>query len=475
MSEFESAPEAPRFENGAWVLSRYSDVSTALRDKRLSAASARTQGDAGIFDEAAHAQFRELARAELSSARVREWQILMDPLAQRVLLGLERDRPVDLVREFAEPWGLAVALTVTGADAGSAERLNRLAHEVFLAAAEPYDAVLAANAARATAELARELGRALDVQTFVALSQTLPCFLANAWLTLLQHPRETQQLRAQPDRLSEAMEELLRYATPSRAQFRRALEAVNINGATIAKGQRVILMLAAANRDPAEFPEPDRFDPRRGASSHLAFGAGAHACVGAALIRMAAASATRAFLDRFAGAELYGPIQWRGGFAIRFPAALPVRRQSIRRQYDMIRSARAHWQGDLKSGSGTISTASGILTATPYSFSSRFERGTGTNPEELLAAAHAGCFTMALSAQLAQAGLKAESLETSCTIELDKQDGGFAITESHLQLRAKVPGATQEAFDQAVNAAKTGCPVSKLYNTNITLDALLET
>ena len=140
----------------------------------------------------------------------------------------------------------------------------------------------------------------------------------------------------------------------------------------------------------------------------------------------------------------------------------------------MKRSAQAKWQGDLKSGSGTISTASGILASTPYSFSSRFEEGTGTNPEELLAAAHAGCFTMALSLQLAQAGFKAESLETSCTITLDKKDGGFAITESHLQLRAKVPGATQEAFDQAVNNAKVGCPVSKLYNTNITLDAQLE-
>jgi osmotically inducible protein OsmC len=189
---------------------------------------------------------------------------------------------------------------------------------------------------------------------------------------------------------------------------------------------------------------------------------------------MAATSATSAFLDCFAGAELCEPIQWRGGFAIRSPAALQVRRQLIRRQYDMKRSAQAKWQGDLKSGSGTISTASGVLAGTPYSFSSRFEQGTGTNPEELLAAAHAGCFTMALSLQLAQAGLKAESLETSCTIELDKKDGAFAITESHLQLRAKVPGATREAFDQAVNAAKVGCPVSKLYNTNITLDAQLE-
>lgn len=140
----------------------------------------------------------------------------------------------------------------------------------------------------------------------------------------------------------------------------------------------------------------------------------------------------------------------------------------------MQRSAQAHWQGDLKSGNGTISTTSGTLKQTPYSFHSRFEQGAGTNPEELLAAAHAGCFTMALSNQLAQAGIKSESLVTTCVITLDKTDGGFGITESHLDLTAKVPGASKEAFDKAVEAAKTGCPVSKLFNTKITLTSKLE-
>src|ERR1700694_6182184 len=107
----------------------------------------------------------------------------------------------------------------------------------------------------------------------------------------------------------------------------------------------------------------------------------------------------------------------------------------------MKRTAQAKWQGDLKTGSVTISTASGTLASTPYSFHSRFEQGAGTNPEELLAAAHAGCFTMALSSQLAQAGLKTDSLETACTVTLEQKDGGFAITESHLELKAKVPAA----------------------------------
>jgi len=139
----------------------------------------------------------------------------------------------------------------------------------------------------------------------------------------------------------------------------------------------------------------------------------------------------------------------------------------------MKRTAEAHWQGDLKLGTGQISMASGVLSDTPYGFQSRFENGKGTNPEELLAAAHAGCFTMALSAQLAGAGLKADSLDTVCTISLEQKDGGWAITESHLELKAKIPGATQEAFDKATQAAKSGCPVSKLYNTHITLNATL--
>jgi len=140
----------------------------------------------------------------------------------------------------------------------------------------------------------------------------------------------------------------------------------------------------------------------------------------------------------------------------------------------MKRSAQAHWSGDLKSGAGALSTASATLSNTAYSFHSRFEQGKGTNPEELLAAAHAGCFTMAVSAQLASVGLKAESLDTTCTIALEQKDGSFAITESHLELKAKIPGATQEAFDKAVQAAKAGCPVSKLFNANITLTAQLE-
>ena len=141
----------------------------------------------------------------------------------------------------------------------------------------------------------------------------------------------------------------------------------------------------------------------------------------------------------------------------------------------MKRSASAMWNGDLKTGKGTISTDSGVLSNTQYSFSTRFENGAGTNPEELIGAAHAGCFSMALSAQLGEAKMVAESIRTTATVTLDKVEGGFAITAVHLDLTAKIPGASKEAFEAAANRAKTGCPLSKVLNAKITLDAKLET
>jgi lipoyl-dependent peroxiredoxin len=140
----------------------------------------------------------------------------------------------------------------------------------------------------------------------------------------------------------------------------------------------------------------------------------------------------------------------------------------------MKRMASAQWQGDLKTGRGTLSTDSGVLRDSPYSFTTRFESGQGTNPEELIAAAHAGCFTMALSAELGKANLSPAMLRTICTVTLENVGGAWSITESHLELTAKVPGASQEAFQKAAQAAEAGCPVSKLFKARITLDAKLE-
>lgn len=139
----------------------------------------------------------------------------------------------------------------------------------------------------------------------------------------------------------------------------------------------------------------------------------------------------------------------------------------------MQRKGSAQWSGGLKDGKGTVSTASGVLANTQYSFSTRFENGIGTNPEELIAAAHAACFSMALSAQLGNAGLTAESIDTMATITLDKTDSGFAITSSHLDVTVKIPGADKTKFEEAAKAAETGCPVSRVMNAKITMEAKL--
>ncbi len=134
----------------------------------------------------------------------------------------------------------------------------------------------------------------------------------------------------------------------------------------------------------------------------------------------------------------------------------------------------AGWQGGIKDGRGAISTKSGALKEYPYGFASRFEGKPGTNPEELIGAAHAGCFTMALSLILGEAGLTAERMETTADVTLDKVPDGFAITSVHLTLKAKIPGATTEKFQELAGKAKAGCPVSKLLNAEITLEATLE-
>ncbi|ARP90259.1 OsmC family peroxiredoxin [Bordetella genomosp. 9] len=139
----------------------------------------------------------------------------------------------------------------------------------------------------------------------------------------------------------------------------------------------------------------------------------------------------------------------------------------------MKKKASAVWKGDLKSGTGTISTESGALSNAPYGFNTRFGDVKGTNPEELIGAAHAGCFSMALSNILAESGLKADSIETEAVVTLDKADGGFAITAVHLTVVARIPGADAKAFEEAANKAKAGCPVSKVLNANITMDARL--
>jgi osmotically inducible protein OsmC len=139
----------------------------------------------------------------------------------------------------------------------------------------------------------------------------------------------------------------------------------------------------------------------------------------------------------------------------------------------MKRSASAVWEGNLKDGKGTISTESGVLSQTSYSFSTRFENGRGTNPEELVAAAHAGCFSMALSAELGKVSITPESIHTTANLTMDRLEAGWTVTAIHLEVNARIPGGDQAKFEAAANAAKAGCPISRLLNTKITMEARL--
>lgn len=138
------------------------------------------------------------------------------------------------------------------------------------------------------------------------------------------------------------------------------------------------------------------------------------------------------------------------------------------------KTASAHWEGDVKTGIGSISTQTGVLKDAPYGFKARFEDGPGTNPEELIGAAHAGCFSMALSMILGNAGMVPKSIDTKATISLDKDGDSFAVKSSHLDVVVEIPGADQQKFDEAAAAAKAGCPISKLLNAEITMTATLK-
>src|SRR4051812_11343388 len=139
----------------------------------------------------------------------------------------------------------------------------------------------------------------------------------------------------------------------------------------------------------------------------------------------------------------------------------------------MQRKASAQWRGGLKDGKGTVSSASGAPKSTPYSFSTRFEDQPGTNPEELIAAAHAGCFSMALSGQLGGAGMTADSIDTTATVTMEKLEAGWTVTKVHLDVTAKIPNADKAKFDEAAGKAKAGCPISRLLKAEITMDAKL--
>jgi cytochrome P450 len=258
----------------AWVLSRYDDVLTALKEPGFV-----QTGESGPVDAAAQLKTRADVLAALPIAKLDGWQTCIAPITNDILDQLPVDRPVDLVAEFVKPWCSAIAPVVME------EYLKPLA---------------------------------------IGLSDTLAGFLANALHNLIRDPDQFARLRSGQDLMPRAVEELLRHAGPVHTLVRTATADVEIGGAHIASGDRVILRLAAANRDAHRFADAERLDVGRKISGHLALGAGPHSCAGAVVVRMATAMVVGAFTKEFAAAELAGPVEWHEGSTRRAPESLPV-------------------------------------------------------------------------------------------------------------------------------------------------------
>jgi cytochrome P450 len=324
------APQPAYFdaECGAWVLSRYADVLGAFRHPCVWPIAARGKDQAKTRDEIGRLRVRPQSLEALSAARVAEWQARAEPLARSAAARLATDRPVDLLTEFALPWCFEVALMVLQADPRDSARLEDLGARVFAATGAPDGSELRPIAAEATAELERifqDGPMPMGEPTFVAISQTLPRLLANIWMALLENPDELTRLRARPSLLPGCVEELLRHAGIVRRVWRQALADLELGGVKIAAGERILLMLASANRDPAQFPEPDRLDLDRSVTGQLALGSGRNSCVGNLVIRMGVAVSTAALLAEFHEIELYATPEWRVGSGDSFPTSVPVR------------------------------------------------------------------------------------------------------------------------------------------------------
>ena len=314
-------------ETDAWVLSRYADVLEALREPLLRMGSGRSSDPPEISDASRQQRIRSETLAVLSASNLARWQAQVELEASALVDRLSTNRPVDIVQEFAQPWSLSAATIVTGADPADSERLKRLAAMVSLAAADPSNPAHKRESMAANAELKERLQHSaipMGGSAFVALSHTLPCFLANAWLALLRHPSELARLRDDVELMPRAIEELLRYAGIAQKVSRYSAAELTLGTISAKQGGRVILMLASANRDPTQFPVPDRLDLTRRTAGHVAFGLGPHSCAAATLIRTMAAVATRAFVERFVEGNNNDRIQWQGGSGFRWASSLYV-------------------------------------------------------------------------------------------------------------------------------------------------------
>jgi cytochrome P450 len=322
--------EAAYFDHllNAWVLSKHEDVLAAFRASSLDPIGPHQRKTVEASDDSARARMRAETIECLSPMQLRAWREQITPEVHQLADSLPIGKPVDLMDEYARPLCLSLAAMATGISRESGARLYERARRVSAAAAEPYDPALRVDGKAAGAELGgcfHSGPETLRGSGFVALSQTLPCLLGNAWYSLMHYPQQWSALHQEPALTEQAIDELLRYCGLARTIMRMATADIHLNGSFIRRGERIILRIIAANRDPDRFPDPHRVDVTRSDGGHFTLGAGPHSCVAAGLIRMVATVITRPLLQRFGPPTEALPVEWQGGSGFRFPRSLWVR------------------------------------------------------------------------------------------------------------------------------------------------------
>jgi cytochrome P450 len=335
-------PREPHFDStrGAWVLSRYADVAAALREKALHLASPKGKTFADGENEAERSRQFAQVRAEIGLMSTAQWRSEARSIAHRVMSqAMVRER-IDLLGDITLPWCVSVLLALSGA---TPPVLKRIAE---LAACLHYKQSSSASSSRIKHLIKLQLNRLLPLKygdaekqldqmlerkevllskpMFLAVSQTLPSFLAKSWLALLRNPAEVLRLRANPDLMPNAVDELARYAGIVHTLFRKAESDVVVSGTRIGKGQLVSLNVASANFDPAQFADPYRLDIARRPAGQLGLGSGLHACIGAALVRQAFTALTPLLLDANPVLSRNQRIVWLGESTLRRPLAVFV-------------------------------------------------------------------------------------------------------------------------------------------------------
>jgi cytochrome P450 len=299
----------------------------AFRSSLLQPVGPRGTLDGKSNDDHLRQKMRSDTTEILSSAAIEKWREETAQIASALLCDATADHETDLVRHYARPLCQYVAILISNPSGSDSELLTRLAAHISAAAAAPFDLTLSSKAKECETELQKHFSSGpvpLRESGFVALSQTLVCLLARCWLALLENPAEWGRLHDEPERVGDAVNELLRYAGLTEILFRMAAADVDVNGVRIRKGERVVLRITAANRDPARFADPDYLNTSAKSNGQLALGFGKHSCVGAPLIRMVVSTATRVLVQRFRTGAIVGKIEWQGGAGFCFPSALNV-------------------------------------------------------------------------------------------------------------------------------------------------------